>query len=260
MYRGIVVGRRARLSQVGPAAGFVEVPHPMPVGTQLEVAAGDVSFRAIVAQVREQVSGSGAPSGMVVAPDLADPAAAAWWSVHVTDSAGAPELQRGASEPRAARAVGRAHSIGAVQDAPALAAEPAPPAAPDAALGQAHGDVLAAGSLAGSRAAEGDEATTVTQPMPPIAEPEEPAMALDLRPTLEMAPLSADDLQDARGPAGASVESVLIDDGRRTIIMDSIDLSALGLDAPAPAAAGEARELAAQPGPARGSNGGADPA
>lgn len=81
-YRGLALARRVKLTQLRPSTGYVEMPAPMPVGTTIAIATDDgVTLDAVVAEIHEQVGGSGHTPGMLVRPTL-DGAAAAWWSAH----------------------------------------------------------------------------------------------------------------------------------------------------------------------------------
>ncbi len=83
-YRGLSLGRRVKLADVRPTTGYVEVPAPMPVGTQIAIITDDtVALDATVVEIREQVAGSDRPPGMVVKPKLAGDAAKAWWKARV---------------------------------------------------------------------------------------------------------------------------------------------------------------------------------
>jgi hypothetical protein len=82
-YRGLEVGRRLRIRAFTGAAAYVEVPTPMPVGTQLELATdAGVTIPAVVEVVHEQVGGSERAPGMRVAPRL-DDASRAWWAMAI---------------------------------------------------------------------------------------------------------------------------------------------------------------------------------
>jgi hypothetical protein len=94
-YRGLVLGKRIKLTQVRAAAGFLEVSAPMPVGTTIGIATEDgVLLEARVAEVREQVTGSDKVPGMVVVPELDADAARTWWKqrVSVGDETPVPQL------------------------------------------------------------------------------------------------------------------------------------------------------------------------
>ena len=82
-YRGLALARRVKLTQVRPGTGYVEMPAPMPVGTQIAIATDDgVQIDAVVAEIHEQVAGAPQTPGMLVQPTLAG-AAAEWWKARV---------------------------------------------------------------------------------------------------------------------------------------------------------------------------------
>ncbi|MEO8846021.1 MAG: hypothetical protein ABI591_01610 [Kofleriaceae bacterium] len=82
-YRGLVLGKRVKLTQVRPSTGYLELPAPMPVGTAIGIASEDgTTFDALVTEALEQVSGHEGVPGMTVRPRL-DGAAAAWWRAKV---------------------------------------------------------------------------------------------------------------------------------------------------------------------------------
>ena len=90
-YRGLALARRVKLTQVRPSTGYVEMPAPMPVGTQIAITTDDgVSFDAIVAEIHEQVGGATQTPGMLVQPAL-EGAAADWWKSRVVASDPEPE-------------------------------------------------------------------------------------------------------------------------------------------------------------------------
>src|SRR5690348_9950494 len=84
-YHGIEVARRAKLSEVSPEAGYLEVAAPMPVGTQLVLTIeGGITMPAVVRSVHEQVGGDTRAPGMRVRPALDADAAKAWWAERIT--------------------------------------------------------------------------------------------------------------------------------------------------------------------------------
>lgn len=84
-YRGLPLGRRIKLTQVRPRAGYLEMPAPMPVGTQIAISTDEgVALDAVVMLVCEQVGGSDRAPGMMVRPQLDAEAASAWWRARVT--------------------------------------------------------------------------------------------------------------------------------------------------------------------------------
>jgi hypothetical protein len=90
-YRGLEVGRRLRLREVGPRTGYVEVGTPMPVGAGLVLRTDEgVSIAAVVIRVHEQVAGADMPPGMRIRTEELDGAAAGWWQGLV--SRGDPDI------------------------------------------------------------------------------------------------------------------------------------------------------------------------
>lgn len=82
-YRGLPLGRRIKLTRVRPRSGYLELPQPMPVGTQISLATDEgVAIDAVVIDVHEQVGGSPHTPGMAIAPALVDDAAR-WWEARV---------------------------------------------------------------------------------------------------------------------------------------------------------------------------------
>jgi hypothetical protein len=96
-YRGISLGRRIKLTQIRPTTGYVELPTPMPVGTELVIGTDEaISFGAIVTWVHEQVAGTDRIPGMIVQPRLSADVTA-WWQARITladDDAVRPSLPR----------------------------------------------------------------------------------------------------------------------------------------------------------------------
>jgi len=79
-YRGLEVGRRLKLRDVGPRTGYVEVRTPMPVGAGLMIRGDDGhSIAAVVIRVHEQVAGADMPPGMRIQIRDVQGEAAAWW-------------------------------------------------------------------------------------------------------------------------------------------------------------------------------------
>lgn len=176
-YRGLALGKRIKLTQVRAAAGYLEMPAPMPVGTTIGIATDDgIVLEATVAEVREQVTGSDRVPGMFVKPKLDADAARTWWKQRVS-----------------------------IEDEP-----PMPP--PDA-----DGKVTVR-----SRRMTGEA------PAPEIVD--------DGRNTAVMSVMddAAADSVLAAGAANvaeaaAADDTPIVDDGKRTMMMDTVDLEALGL-------------------------------
>lgn len=92
-YRGLALARRVKLTQVRPSTGYVEMPAPMPVGTQIAITTDDgVSIDATVAEIHEQVAGATQTPGMLVEPALAG-AAADWWKARVVEPDAPPPVR-----------------------------------------------------------------------------------------------------------------------------------------------------------------------
>jgi hypothetical protein len=79
-YRGLEVGRRLRLREIGPRTAYVDVGTPMPVGAGLVIRTDDgLSIPAVVIRVHEQVAGNDMPPGMRIRTEELEGAAAGWW-------------------------------------------------------------------------------------------------------------------------------------------------------------------------------------
>jgi hypothetical protein len=193
-YRGLALGKRIKLTQVRPSSGYLEMPTPMPVGTAIGIATDNgLSFEALVAEIHEQVGGSDRAPGMTIRPRLEADAQQDWWKARVA----LPEL-----EPPA--------KPGPARPEPGKSEEP-------------PGKVTVV-----SRRMTGEQAV--------------PELVDDGHNTAVMA--AVDDTQIAPPPIVVSSRATnpgmavvtesphqIIDDGKRTVAMDAVDLAALGLDA-----------------------------
>ncbi len=192
-YRGLSLGRRVKLSQVRPSTGYLETPAPMPVGTLIQIATDEgLTLDAAVTGVHEQTGGSDKAPGMTVTPKLAGEASESWWRARVTYP----------DEVKAAPAVTRAPSKVTVRP-------------------RSH---------------------TTPEPLATAVEPEQ--MATDVIPviaegkaTMIMPAVDQELLESLTRPSGeierltrSTGEHEIVDDGKRTTIMDAIDPAALGLD------------------------------
>ncbi|HUS64823.1 MAG TPA: hypothetical protein VMZ28_09795 [Kofleriaceae bacterium] len=84
-YRGLEVGRRLKLTQVGPSTAYLEHGTPMPVGAQVELAVAEgLVIPAVVLRVHEQVAGAEQAPGMRVRAAGLEGAAAGWWQERVS--------------------------------------------------------------------------------------------------------------------------------------------------------------------------------
>jgi hypothetical protein len=207
-YRGLSLGRRVKLSQVRPSTGYLETPAPMPVGTLIQIATDEgVALDATVTGIHEQTGGSDKAPGMTVAPKLAGEASEAWWRARVAYP----------DEVKAAPAVTRAPSKVTVR--PRSHTTPEPLAAVDAE--PAGGKTIAMPVII-------DPEQTTTDVIPVIPEG---------KPTMIMPAADQELLESLTRPSGdieqltrSTGEHEIVDDGKRTTIMDAIDPASLGLD------------------------------
>ncbi|HEY5952390.1 MAG TPA: hypothetical protein VIV40_43125 [Kofleriaceae bacterium] len=178
-YRGLPLGKRIRLTQVRPTAGYLELPTPMPVGTTIGIATDDgVLLEAMVAEVHEQVTGSDAAPGMVVKPKLEADAARAWWKqrVSITEDKPAPQADADGKVTVMSRRMTSPTAVPALQD---------------------DGRNTAVMSTVDDKAGFDPGAT----------DPSLPRISQEI-----------------------TAQNPIEDDGKRTMMMDAIDLAALGLD------------------------------
>ena len=214
-YRGLALGRRIKLTQVRPTTGYLELPMPMPVGTQIAIATDDgVTLDAVVTQIHEQVGGSDRVPGMTVKPALTAEGALAWWQARV----GLPEESdgKGPTRERPITVRPRTHTVPAP---PPTNAEPPPPAPAPLTT-----EVTATKELSVFVAAE------EPPPRPKIKEE-------DIKRTMVMNAVDQEllaKLSQADGEVEHLVrrtgEHAVVDDGLRTTVMDAVDPAALGLD------------------------------
>lgn len=219
-YRGLSLGRRIKLTQVRPSSGYLELPSPMPVGTQVAVATDDgVQFEATVAWIHEQVAGADRVPGMVVIPELGADAAAAWWKSRVALPDDALPRPRPRTRPVTVRP--RSHT------------RPTPPPA-----GALADNIPAIKADLDARVAA---AARVEPPAPAIEPPttagisgEHDIVRLDDDDEPEMT-VSTDEepAPEPPPPLRRTGEHAVVDDGKPTVIMQSVDPEALGLEFPA---------------------------
>jgi hypothetical protein len=90
-YRGLELGKRLRLRDLRPEAGYLEIPLPMPVGTHLILRTDEgLEIPAHVTAVHEQVAGGDVHPGMRLKPHLGG-AAVSWWQSRIDQAAVAAE-------------------------------------------------------------------------------------------------------------------------------------------------------------------------
>ncbi len=209
-YRGLSLGRRVKLSQVRPSTGYLETPAPMPVGTAISIATDEgLTLEATVTSIHEQVGGSDKTPGMTVAPTLAGEASESWWRARVAfpDETAAPAVARTSSKVTVRP---RSHTT------PEAIPEPAP-AAPSA-RGQ---------TLVDPAVQYPSEIADVT-PLLPESKQTMIMPAVDQELLEQLTRKSGEGgIEQLVGTTG---EYEVIDDGKKTMMMDAIDPSALGLD------------------------------
>lgn len=210
-YRGLALGRRVKLTQVRPSAGYLELPTPMPVGTAIAIVTDDgVTFDARVMQIHEQVAipaqsgpvttptAPAAPPripGMLVEPTLATDAARDWWKSHTT----LPELAPTPVPPVVTR--GKATTV-----------RPRTHTIPEPMLGDE--------TTESGPPPEGPASPTAqTQPLQVlVATPKQQASLED-----ELAAAAAVVSDPAIQLSGEHRLPEIVDDGKRTVVMDAVD-------------------------------------
>jgi hypothetical protein len=229
-YRGLSLGRRVRLSQVRPSAGYLELPAPMPVGAQIAILAEDgTAFDAVVTAIHEQVAGSDRTPGMTVSPALAAAPAAAWWAARVSLPESSPESSPENDAPRP-RPVTPGRSRPATVR-PRSHTDPAPPSADGAKTGGAtEGPTDKVPTII----ADLDARVTAAAGLAPRPDGDRSAMRTMVMPLAEIEALTA-----ASGGADEELDPAILhgssdhavhDDGKRTVLMERIDPAALGID------------------------------
>ena len=233
-YRGLEIGRRMKLTQVGPSTAYLEHGTPMPVGSQMELTTDDgLTISAVVLRVHEQVAGAEQAPGMRVRASL-EGAATGWWRKLVScDDPTIPEAQA-APTPRApvrtAPPDARTVMMGAVE---------APP------------DVEVP-------ADEGDERRTVMMEAQPYDEVEVSPPAVEME--AEEPPLPGEEdapktvMMDAVAPPVDEEEPGKGRHPRRTVVMTAVEIDdALASETPGDGAGGNGE--GADDGSARGKGG-----
>ena len=235
-YRGLALGRRIKLTQVRPTTGYLELPMPMPVGTQIAITTDEgVALEAVVTSIHEQVGGSDRVPGMTIKPALAAESAQSWWQARVAlpeESPEAPDRKR----PITVRP--RTHTV------------PAPP--PDAAVANERPltkEVTETKELSVFVAEQPltkqpltTEVTETKELSVFVAEqpaPEEPPKRQieDIKRTMVMNAVDQELLAKLTSSDG-EIESLtrrtgehdIVDDGQRTTVMDAVDPASLGIE------------------------------
>ena len=200
-YRGLPLGRRIKLTQVRPTSGYLEMPAPMPVGTQLVLATDEGhAIEAIVAEIKEQVAGAERAPGMKIVPSLGAEKIASWWHARVALPAEPAPAPR---EPDAPVTV-RPRSQTVPTEPPADAVQ-----TPAGDIASALRTVVEA--AAAPSAPEGKRTTVMA------AVDQELLAQLTKDTNIELF-------------SSGTGDHAIVDDGNRTTVMTAIDPAALGLD------------------------------
>jgi len=223
-YRGLSLGRRIKLTQVRPTSGYLELPSPMPVGTQVGIATDDgVAFDATVAWIYEQVAGADRAPGMVVIPELAAESAAAWWKARVVLPDDEAPRPRRPSRPVTVRP--RSHT------------RPTPPpmeALVDRAAIKADLDARVAAAAASAAPPPAPIVSPVAAPVaaigPPVPEDDRAATSDDDDEPEMTVSTDEESLPHSLPMLSNTGEHAVVDDGNPTTIMQSVDTEALGLE------------------------------
>jgi hypothetical protein len=219
-YRGLALGRRVKLTQVRPSTGYVELAAPMPVGTAIGIATDEgVMLEATVAEVHEQVGGSERTPGMVVRPKLDADAQKSWWKERVAlpdvvKSEPAPAVGIVRSKRKSENAIPELMDDG--RNTAVMEAAKETPTVPDNIIEERRELPTVPDNVVA-------EARRVTKPG--IAAQRE---GRDSTPPHDR--LVRDAPPDTQIVEVPPSEINIIDDGKRTIAMSSVDLEALGLD------------------------------
>jgi hypothetical protein len=158
--RGVEIGRRLHLSEIGPTGAYIEHSVPMPVGSQLQVAIDDGAvIDVVVVRVQEQVAGSDRSPGMFVrAVDLGKNAET-WWRERATAGRDPvfPEPAVEVSPEQRATLEMKPEEIAAVTvPAAESEAEPEPEPEPEPSKGNGAGATIPGISAAAALAASAD--------------------------------------------------------------------------------------------------------
>lgn len=211
-YRGVSLARRIKLAQVRPSAAYLETPAPMPVGSAITITGDDgTTIEAVVTMIHEQVGGSTTTPGMAVKPTLAG-AAAEWWQARVTLPEEEPAKPRVIVDPVETPAPGVAQPRATAPMAAVTPESTLPAAVPPMPSASEQAQIVSRN--------RSDSAAPV-----PIIEPDDHSKRTSI-----MDAVSAEQL--------AALTAVDDDDGKKTEMMASVDLAALGLDNPASSSGG----------------------
>ena len=232
-YRGLALGRRIKLTQVRPTTGYLELPMPMPVGTQIAISTDEgITLEATVTKIHEQVGGSERVPGMTVKPALGIEASLSWWQARVAMPEESEQQKPDRSRQITVRP--RSHTV------------PAPPVekpvvqVPEAAVAVPLSTEVTSTKELSVYVAE-QPAPTPAPVEVAVPQYEEPPRAKlkeeDIKRTMIMPAVDQELLAKLTSSEGEieqlqrrTGEHEVVDDGLRTTVMDAIDPAALGLD------------------------------
>ena len=207
-YRGLELGRRLKLREVGPSTAYLEHGTPMPVGAEVVLATDEgLSIPVTVVRVHEQVAGAEMPPGMRVQASGLDGAAAGWWRELISrEDPQIPELEV------------------APMRRPKPLEPPPMPAVADAAPAESAGPAAASDEPA--------PAEPPTEKMPPVE-----VEAEDERPTTIMTAVAPPEESGDTDPGGPHRGNGRLEGSpSRTTVMSAQEIrEALGTDPSAPA-------------------------
>jgi hypothetical protein len=207
-YRGLELGRRLKLREVGPSTAYLEHGTPMPVGSQVMLATDEgLAIQVVVVRVHEQVAGAEMPPGMRVQASGLDGAAASWWQGLVSrDDPQIPEQE-----------------VAPMRRAKPLEPPPMPSAPP--------AEVVA------EQPEPAPDQPDETQKLPPVEDAPEAPLSDDERPTTIMTAVSPPEDTDPGAPRKGNGH--LDGSPSRTSVMSAQEIrEALGTDPSAPAPTG----------------------
>lgn len=213
-WRGLEVVRKARLRSTGARTAYVEHGTPMPTGSQLAIRTADGhELHAIVARVQEQIGGRTEPPGMEVRIE-ATGAAATWWLARAEAAAHHEAAVPATVEDEPRRVAARPTMVMPIGAVPVSAPPTMPPPSPEAPAAQAAPGVPVAAPETGPTRPSQRPAddTRTTDPMAAVPELADAGDAI---------PTGIDDSVDRPG------DPVIVDDGKRTMIMPAVDIEAI---------------------------------
>lgn len=208
-WRGLEVGKRVKLHAVHASDAYLDHSSPMPVGSTLVIKTDEgLEIGVQVRRVHEQVGGSTEVPGMLVVPGAMAGEAAAWWGkrVEATDDAAAVSPSPSTVSVTVPGTVTTAEPV----------APPQPPVPSPAAL-FASNDPW---SEITSRPTLTMSAVELERALAAATEPDRDGSRTEVMPAMNP------DMLDGVVETTASDDG-LVDDGRRTMVMSAVDVSAI---------------------------------